>query len=238
MRSLVFRGQSVEKIVRANLKWHKNVTRIGDRTHQIGDNDAERTWVALFNLTEIPRGVTVSCVTSQKDLREEGKQQGHCVGRYAYECLYENLHVLSLRGADGSWQSTLGLMLGRDGRVRVKEHKLSNNDPLNSSAKEAERYLVDGINNGMIAINIEQIEQQRIIREKELLKNRHQQLLVRVGFDPFDAVARENAYDVWHHTLRRIFSEPDRRKFFDEIGLDRFVVEQVSVYARKFAPAA
>ena len=78
---LIFKGISVEKILRANEKWHSNAARVQQRTSRLPE-ESEREWPALIAPLTTPDGVTVRCLTSTTELKAEGQEQAHCVGGY------------------------------------------------------------------------------------------------------------------------------------------------------------
>ena len=224
----LFSGASVERIIWANMKWHAHFNLMQDRTSS-ASLDEPREWVALVNPFVTPGGVSVRCLTSNTELADEGKEQDHCVRGYAYNCLYKDSHILTLTGEAQAWRSTLELKLPEDGKVAIGQHKFHGNADPNAAAREAALFIVDGINNKTILTNASEIDVQKRIRKEEMLKNRHEELLVRTGFDPMDRLARDNAFETWHHMQRGLFPMPQRRDYLDQ-ELAPYIEEQVARY--------
>ena len=88
-------------------------------------------------------------------LKKEGSKEemGHCVGGYAYQCYFDDLHVLSLRGQNESWRTTLGLKFNKEGKIEAVQHTGPRNDPIEDRAKQAQTWLVENINSGALPIN-------------------------------------------------------------------------------------
>jgi hypothetical protein len=233
---MIFRGVSVEKILRANIKWHNNAARVQQRTSRLSEL-SDREWGALIDSLKTPDGVTVCCLTTTDELRAEGDEMNHCVGGYSYQCFYQGLHVLSLKAGDGSWRTTLDLAIDNHGVIYAPQHTGPHNRKINEQAQQAENWLVAEMNAKRLPINIAQINAFREEMERKRLENRCEEMLVKVGFDPFDAETSDNAYHTWRSTLWGIFPyKPSRVEYLHAIGLDKFVVEEVSKYAERTRP--
>ena len=118
-------------------------------------------------------------------------------------------------------------------KVVVNSHQAFERGPIDAISKLSEEWLVRGINEGRIVINIEQIIAARQEREREQLQNRYEALLAQIGFDPLDVEASDAAYYAWHHSLRSIFPESDRKEYLLSRGVDSFVEQEVAIYSSR-----
>jgi hypothetical protein len=234
LEKLIFKGMTVGKILSASDRWHEKVTFLQTRTNRV-PRTSEKTWPALTNLSSAPNGVQFECLTSTAKLVEEGDRQHHCVGGYGYQCLYEDKHILSLVMPDGSYRSTLGIKFNPDTKKAAvfQHYGPHNQSELPEPLRVAADWLVNGINDGSIAVNLEAIKAANEEREKERLKDRFESLLMKVGFDPRDSDAADNAYRSLRIELMGVLPEPNRQDYFARRGILAFAHDEVDKYEQQ-----
>jgi hypothetical protein len=93
---ILFADKTAPEIGKMNTVWHQP-------NHQVPDDltpmRAYGKWHPLFDPVVVSDNVSVECLTSVKDLKKEGQQMGHCVGRGAYgsRCLEGESHIISIK---------------------------------------------------------------------------------------------------------------------------------------------
>lgn len=171
---VIVSGRTLTQVLDACSWWHGNQAAARARlAAAFPARDARpASWPGLHEGEfRASNGLLVVCLTSQAMLDEEHRRMGHCVNTYGACCLYDGVHVLSIRTADGALslstaeidQHKLLPLAGKDKRetvpmfdtlpVSVAQHKASGNDEPPTAAKEALWEYVSRILSGSLKID-------------------------------------------------------------------------------------
>lgn len=132
-------GCGIDAVQSVSESWHRALQR---HMAQIVLN--QRTgpdWPAL--LPDLAFGNRIiTALTSPTALAIEGSMLEHCVGTYTNRCLFESVHVLSLRDHAGHPCSTAEIILDAQG-PRVVQHRGRRNSKPSAACRAAVRSLMD-----------------------------------------------------------------------------------------------
>ena len=224
---LVFKDLTAVKVISLSNRWHENLPQLRVRTSKL---DTEAMWAPLFSRTINPdTGVVYECLTSTKALKAEAELLGHCVHGYTFQCAVGNSHVITVRAGDGSWATTLEVgeftdpedrskrklvYLQHEGVNKVRDAKL----PLDQ--QNAAMWIIDAINGGRLVADWGAVDAARAVHRKDAV-------LMRIGFDPMNDAAVDEAYAALHGTFRDVFKEPTREAFLKNRGISAFLAQHV-----------
>ena len=114
------------------------------------------SWPQLFSNRTV-NGISFQCLTTKKELEDEGSQMRHCVGSYYARCLSGKTHIVKVRSDNG--KATLELRL-EDGKREVSkgQFKSKSNSVPSDEIKAAGNRLIKEINESDIPCNWEDVE--------------------------------------------------------------------------------
>ena len=114
---------SMAEALAASEAWHDRFV--------VSMEGAPRPGEAVFRVHEYP-GWTVQRLTTRKQLEDEGKTLGHCIGgRHYYDQSRKGLiELYSLRDPDGKAWASWEIVVNRNGSKTIKQLKSKNNDSL------------------------------------------------------------------------------------------------------------
>jgi hypothetical protein len=120
-------------------RWHRNLGRHNDKLETIND---ELKWEPFVKEIDLGNGLTAVELSSQKDLKTEGRKQDHCVGGYTGDVLSGNTIVLSIRKGK-EILSTVEYAIGKTDKgvttYTMVQNQGMGNDNLPTAAKNAEK---------------------------------------------------------------------------------------------------
>lgn len=143
--------ESVKPIALISLeeKWHRNINVINaSKPQPIYGYE----WHVLFQ-DQMINGVMFSCLAKESQLRQEGKEMGHCVGGYARRCMYDNAHIIKVSASSGE-RSTIELYAdNHDKNIRIAQHYGKNNSTPCNEITHATAELMDRLKSRKIRLN-------------------------------------------------------------------------------------
>ena len=212
----IFGKYTVLKMFSFSERWHLHTNDLERRTGRI---DKMIEWAPLINPVISPHGVHVHAECTSEGLKKLGNKKimNNCVGKYAYQCTVGKSHIIVLRDPDKVWMTNMELVetYQKDGcrGVVIEQHSGKGNDTnIPRAARAAADWLVQGINSGAITVDWQAIDAGRAALN-------HEKMILKVGFDPENKEACDNAYKAWHGTMRDIFPDPTRDAFMARSGL-------------------
>jgi len=205
-------------------EWMRQAPVIDSAAVRLGPELA--SWPALTGQFHVPEtDLIVSPLTSTAELEEEGKKQGHCLGvAYADECLFEPVHVVSIRDNSGSRVSTAELAVSEDGgqlEIEILQHYGANNQPPVPNARASLDVYLDAISDGTIPVDWDTLF--------NALNNRLEtvQRLVtgQFGYNVRNPLIADAVFDAWRFALPSANRRLSRSAWIEAIGL-RHAVER------------
>ncbi|NBX65767.1 MAG: hypothetical protein EBQ96_02095 [Proteobacteria bacterium] len=209
----VFNGMTAIKMASLSHRWHGHEARLHTRS---GKYDKSAQWEPLFETFE-RNGIIYECLTSTAALVQEADKLGHCVRGYTHSCVIKNSHIISIRAADGSWDTTLEVQESDKNAhkrtVRIVQHEGANQvrgEKLPAHQQDAAAYITAFINKSKV--DWKKIDEGRAPYRKD-------EMLIRIGFDYSDTKACNDAYDAWRGTFKDLFKEPTRDAYLRSRGI-------------------
>ena len=232
----MFRGMSLNDLVKFSNRWHQRLNRIQTRSMKL---EGTFEWPALFKDTLVTKDGTVDmqCLTSTGELVYAGNELDNCVGGYTFKCIYGSSHIIQLENRDTLEQALLEIHdveTGKDsGRFVVK--KLQIEAPSNKAASPwavaAATELIERVNSPSKEKSSQISDLSTLNRERAELRDEigMDVLVLKAGFDPSDAEYADNAYHVLHHEMRDMFPEETREEYLAARG----IASQIPVWLQK-----
>lgn len=146
---LLFGGLDVVQVGKLSRRWHLDLATF-ETALPPPRRDAS-SWPALFPPFAALGGITVECLTTPAELREDGAAMRHCVGGYALACHTGESHVASIRRG-GERLSTASLQ-PMDGQVVVLAHNGVRNAAPPPEAVGALGDLVRAVLSGAVSLD-------------------------------------------------------------------------------------
>jgi hypothetical protein len=165
--SVVTTAQQITTLILAKKCHLGTLTKLSHEWHRVvgrsntSDYFNHTSWEALFSPQQTPNNFLLVPLTDSNELNAEGAALHHCVGGYANLCIYDNMHIISVRTIDGERVSTLQLQNTiRDTKREVKiiQHKQAWNQPVSEELAIAAEWLTEQVNNGEIVVDWESID--------------------------------------------------------------------------------
>ena len=166
----LFYETSILKQVRASLRWHEIQLRPPEETidETSPDNRDLSNWPAPLSTPLTLGSLHAHFLITPGQLKEEGMRMQHCVGGYAYHCLFGGSSIVSFRDDIGRSVSTAELMLEerkQQLRMVVKQHKARKNAEPSASAAIALLKLVSMLNEEKMQAGLQQMRDQLVQRQ-------------------------------------------------------------------------
>jgi len=153
----------------------------------------------------------------------------NCLGDHTHMCVFNDRHIIRVDGPG----------VGQHGVMAVEERKTDNGKmqvvllgstlverPKNKAPGpwliDAAKWVIDGINDGVISVDWSGHQSERSEMRKNLSLR---QVEIKIGFDPFCPSYVEEAYRTWHHMNRELFPWPDYESFVAESGIMDVIIE-------------
>lgn len=165
----LLQGKNIEDILGLSEAWHSPRY---DMPLQLRPLAALGEWNALSESATLPSGYRVVCRTSAKQLLDETRMLGHCVGKgsYAARCLDGDVHILSILDRSGTSISTIDIRIadsyaksrervvlpGGKFSVFIAQHRGRNNGPAPADAQKVFKEWKKLVEKGKIPIRMEQ----------------------------------------------------------------------------------
>jgi hypothetical protein len=182
---LLFFSRTAGQICQASEWWHERARHIRrDLATQFPRKGADKrpedfTWPALAAPFRTSRRWTVTALTDATMLEAEHDALGHCVDCYAYYCVRDDKHVLSIRDPDGRNVSTAEIDESRLSQYydncadysferSVVQHRGVDNTEPPREAKAALQEWGDALPSGSLAIDFQMLRSARLERQAEL----------------------------------------------------------------------
>lgn len=158
-------------------------------------------WTPLFGQEEISvpdniankAGWKIVARTNSRDLTAEGRNLNHCVGGYTYKCFSENSHIVSIVDDTNKSDSTIEFRI-KNNEFKMEQHSGFKDSTPSESSKLILKWLEGKLQSGEIRIDYNQLEQDRVARNK--ITNG---LKVKMGFNPRD----DEEFNKFIQTFRR-----------------------------------
>jgi hypothetical protein len=147
---VLFESAQLRQLLLLQEKWHRNITVINANKPP---SDFEIKWHALFEKQVIDY-VSFECLTTDEQLRTEGKEMQHCVGGYSSQCMLGRHHIIAINTLAGE-RSTLELSSRSDNKDAfgiMQNLSTRNSDPCKKITKATDKLLYQ-LNNSKIALN-------------------------------------------------------------------------------------
>jgi len=107
--ALLLKGRFLGDLADTATQWHDSHQDIADYMESTfvpaNRGDGGEEWSVLHkgpNRFTATNGCTVTFLTNERDLKEEGRAMKHCVGDYAISCQLGNKHIFSVRDPEGN----------------------------------------------------------------------------------------------------------------------------------------
>jgi len=223
---LMFVNSTAYQLHRLSADWHDQHDR---HQHSIRRYDETSRWLELFPPLTSPQGVSLTCLSSTQALQAEKEAMRHCVDGYTYVCMFERTHIVSLRGPNNSWRTTLELIPRSGDTVKIGQHegpKFHNTLP--DAAIKTASWIVESINSGTIPVDWAAINQNHSKNIAMLKAHRKKAVMLQVNFDPESAADADNAYLRWHKLAPQVFRESTRTAFLQRVRLSDYVEQFIA----------
>ncbi|AOG03282.1 PcfJ domain-containing protein [Bosea sp. RAC05] len=152
--------------------WHRrhdSVRRALDLEFPRLSSDRRSSWPALF-AGEWHSGMrSITALSTQEALQEEGRLLGHCVGSYAPEAWLLRSHILSFCDHAGRRRSTAEVKLvDHDHRIElvVVQHAGAENNEPDNDCRQALAALCESVKSGLLTIDYQAMAQERAARRR------------------------------------------------------------------------
>jgi hypothetical protein len=137
---------SIKRLQEASDAWHRNLERINEQRDTILTRGKRRglapKWLPLTRKPFICDEGRIDWLVTDIALLREGRLMKHCVGGYTPHCMFERVHIGSVRAKDGG-RSTVEFRTEldvRDADVRYRalevQHRTLRNDPPSQVCKQ------------------------------------------------------------------------------------------------------
>ena len=129
--NLCMKGRTAEGLLQAVTGWHRALGRKGAGPVTYWEPSGFSPFLLEEGKGETARTYTIREMLSSRDLDEEGRAMGHCVGSYARSCGTGRVSIWVLRVVDDAGRESrlLTLEVANDGREVVQARKKYNNMP-------------------------------------------------------------------------------------------------------------
>ena len=182
------------------------------------------TWAPLIDRPVItPYGFQIHCLSTPQDLMAEGDIFRHCVGKYPNRMLWFRHHAFTVRSSHGWPLATLVLRQEDANRVVRWDFRGYDNATPGKKSIDAARWFINGLNNGHIRANWEEVDEGYCRRWEEC--GGQDAATDRLRCNVYDPIVREW---VWRAFFRR-WTPPQFRNlsvndFLVQSGLIGFVM--------------
>lgn len=185
-------------------------------------NNASLQWRAISNPAKIETTDAevweLKSLTSAEALRTEGAALSHCVGgsHYASQCIHGDTHILAIRNANGTPDSTVELALrSKDsvdagyfypianshyGFVIVQHYARGNTQP-SATAKAVLQDYLKQIETGKIKVDVDALLEAKHKRIQETSGDITKVASTLAGYDVLNATCRANVYKLYRSFL-------------------------------------
>jgi hypothetical protein len=166
---MLFDGRSFKGILKLQEEWHARLSEF-DRALPPQPGGDEFEWPALFQPRVFAGDISVRCLTTSAELRDEGKRGedrfgvpglSHCVGGFGSRCAEGRSHIVSIRGPEKDGVrlrlSTVEITFEHP-PVHVRQHHGLNNGPPPRAAEKAFEQLLVLMRNGQVVMDPEALE--------------------------------------------------------------------------------
>jgi hypothetical protein len=140
---------NIEKLISLQNKWHQNITVINSKKPEA---IIRLEWHPLFPEQMID-DVTFTCLTTEKQLRDEGSEMNHCVGGYANACMRGNSHIIKVKTTSGE-RSTIELRIVENKISLIQNWTNQNKKPCDKILNATDE-LLNGLTKNEISLNPE-----------------------------------------------------------------------------------
>ena len=242
LQETLLKGRSLARIGEMAERWQAEGSHIGRALAGAGERE-ELTWPPLTGSYASPDGsLVLSPLTSDTALREESDRMANCVGRGLYlpKCLYENVHILTVRGRDGSPISTVEVearFREPDGTgalpppdLSVVQHKGRKNEAAPPDAVRLVEAWVEDVRQGRVKVDGEDLQAELAARQQA----RGERAVVDlVGYDPSDRGVREAMFKAYAFMLPRGERGMDLDAWVEHKGLHGMMRDNLRIFDAK-----
>lgn len=112
------------------------------------DHESKICWPSLLRETKTFDGVLLKSLRTSYELDVEGLFVKHCVSQYKTNCLFDNVHIVSLHSEDDDHRSTAEIRINVHPsigyRAEIVQHKArENTEPLRRHARALEKLVLE-----------------------------------------------------------------------------------------------
>lgn len=203
----VLRGLSARAVFDLSERWHRALPRHDDRLVSL-KIDAE--WRPLVGLRALPSGTVLREIASAREMKDQGRREGHCVGGYVGEVVGggpDRATLIFSIEKDGAVIGTAQIAIirtrkpGTDSRlgdahhVKIIQNRASKNAPVGAEAKKAAASLrrhLAGIPHGEFLSYVQDLAR---TSRKSAAARALPPHVVRAGYDIWNRERLEAAWD-------------------------------------------
>lgn len=236
----LFYETSVLKQVRASLRWHELQLQPADDdiVEDSPDSRDLSKWPTPLDAPLKLGELHAHFLVTPGQLKDEGLRMQHCVGSYAYQCLFGGSNIVSFRDSRGRSISTAELRLddrGKKLRMHITQHKARSNATPPATAVAALEQLLEVLNDDGMQPRLQDMREQLVQRQArdklgkrwevyapnapERLRILKAALKLHIGYERFlEAGKRQSSHESFAHPQnigsphKPIFHASDQRK--------------------------